>query len=94
MKIRFTASFKTRLLSQISYIAQDSPTRAKKFHQELLLKVNTIPQRPYSFRKSIYFDDTAIRDLIFKGYVVVFRLTDDSVEVFGFVKHQEKLDSK
>jgi len=41
------------------------------------------------FRKSIYFDDDSIRDLIFKGYTVVFRINNSQIEVFGFVKFQE-----
>jgi len=42
------------------------------------------------FRKSIYFDNDSIRDLIYKGYTVVFRINIDQIEVFGFVKYQEK----
>jgi plasmid stabilization system protein ParE len=57
MKIKFTRSFQNRLLNQIEYIAQDSPTRARKFQQELIQKISYIPQKPLSFRKSIYFED-------------------------------------
>jgi plasmid stabilization system protein ParE len=94
MKIKFTVSFQHRLLNQIEYIAQDSPSRARKFQQELILKINQIPDRPYSFRKSIYFDDKNIRELIFKGYTIVFRISDDFIEVFGFVKYQSTIEEK
>jgi hypothetical protein len=40
------------------------------------------------FRKSIYFENSNIRDLIFKGYTVVFRINEEQIEVFGFVKYQ------
>lgn len=92
MKIRYTSSFQNRLLNQIEFIAQDSPSRARKFHQDLVRKINKIPQRPLSFRKSIYFDNEDIRDLVFKGYTVVFRINNDIVEVFGFVKFQSTIE--
>jgi plasmid stabilization system protein ParE len=88
MNIKFTSSFQNRLLNQIEYIAQDSPTRARKFQNELLNKINLISERPFSFRKSIYFDDDSIRDLIYKGYTIVFRINNDTIEVFGFIKYQ------
>ena len=31
-----------------------------------------IPERPYSYRESLTMKDTQVRDLVFKGYVVVF----------------------
>ncbi len=94
MKIKFSNSFTNRLLNQIDYIAQDSPTRARKFYKDIIQKINKIPQRPLSFRKSIYFDDVNIRDLIFKGYTIVFRINEDSIEVFGFLKYQSTIEDK
>lgn len=54
-----------------------------------MAKIRAIPKRPYSYRKSIYFDNPDIRDLIFKGYTIVFRITDERIVVFGFTKFQE-----
>ncbi len=45
---------------------------------------------PYAYRKSIYFNDKNIRDLIFKGYTIVFLITENKIEIYGFVKYQEK----
>ncbi len=82
-------SFLVRLARQLRYISRDSPARAQKFRKELMTKIKEIPKRPYSYRKSIYFDDSEIRDLIFNGYTVVFRITHERIEVFGFAKFQE-----
>ena len=90
MKIVFKETFLHRLESQIDYISRDSITRAKKFKSDLLRKIKEIPENPYIYRKSIYFEDENIRDLIFKGYTVVFRVTVERVEIFGFVKHQKE----
>ena len=74
MKIVFKGPFQSRLESQVEYISQDSPLRARKFKSDLFKKIREIPRNPYSYRKSVYFNDKTIRDLIFKGYTIVFRL--------------------
>ena len=88
MKVVFKDTFLNRLESQLEYISLDSPARARKFKSDLLKRIKEIPQKPYSYRKSIYFEDGTIRDLIFKGYTIVFRITEERIEVFGFVKYQ------
>jgi plasmid stabilization system protein ParE len=90
VKIVFKDSFLNRLANQIRYISHDSPARANKFRTELFAKIKTIPNRPFSFRKSVYFEDENIRDLVFKGYTIVFRITAERIEVFGFVKYQAR----
>jgi plasmid stabilization system protein ParE len=90
MKIIYKESFVNRLAKQIEYIAQDNPGAARKFQIELLKKIKEIPKFPRRYRKSIYFNDNAIRDLIYKGYTVVFKINKNVIEVFGFVKYQEK----
>jgi plasmid stabilization system protein ParE len=89
MKIVYKASFVQRLENQIEYIARDSPDRARKFKSELLTRLKEIASNPYRYRRSVYFEDNNIRDLIFKGYTIVFRITDKAIEVFGFVKYRD-----
>jgi len=92
MKILFKDSFVNRLTRQIDFIADDSPTRAKKFKNQLLKEIKKIPKMPYSNRQSIYFDNQDIRDLIFKGYTIVYRVNtkNNIIEVFGLTKYQDK----
>jgi len=90
MKIVFKDSFVNRLENQVDFIAMDNPARARKFKNEIVNKLKSITQNPYQFRKSIYFDNKNIRDLIFKGYTIVFRINEETIEVFGFVKYQDK----
>lgn len=91
MVIRFKESFVRRLEIQIAFIALDSPLRAAKFKQDLFDKIKRIPANPHAFRKSRYFDDENIRDLVFKGYCIVFRINQKSMEVFGLLKFQNRL---
>ncbi|TAJ06665.1 type II toxin-antitoxin system RelE/ParE family toxin [Marinilabiliaceae bacterium JC017] len=89
MKIIFKDSFIFRLENQIEFITMDSPARARKFKSDLIRKLKTITQNPYQYRKSIYFEDDNIRDLIFKGYTIAFRINSEIIEVFGFLKYQD-----
>ena len=90
MKLVFKDTFYHRLESQIEYISLDSPIRARKFKSDLLKRIKEIPENPYKYRKSIYFEEETIRDLIFKGYTIVFRITEENIEIFGFVKFQKE----
>ncbi len=42
-------------------------------------------------KPSVYFEDPTIRDMIFKGYTILYKVykNDDYLLVFGLVKHQE-----
>lgn len=92
MTLKFKTTFTERLARQLSYISYDSPSRARKFKNNLLKQIKKIPRNAKVYRKSIYFEDENIRDLIFKGYCIVFRInkTENSIEVFGFTKYQKE----
>jgi len=91
MKIKFSAAFRKKLSHQIHFIAKDKPTAARNFKNNLFQEIKKIPDSPYSYRKSIFFENDQIRDLIFKGYIITFRInTNDAViEVFGFYKYED-----
>jgi plasmid stabilization system protein ParE len=91
MKILLKDTFLNRLDNQTDFIAIDSPKSARKFKKEILHAINKIIDNPRSCRKSIYFDDETIRDLIFKGYTIVFKINTENIEVFGFVKYQNNV---
>lgn len=91
MKIKVLKSFRDKLNRQIEFIARDKPGAARKFKSEILRKINEIPQMPLKNRKSIFFEKEEIRDLIHKGYIVVYRINynKNCIEVFGFTKYEE-----
>jgi plasmid stabilization system protein ParE len=90
MEIIYKKSFVKRLERQVEYIAGNNPQNALKFRNELFVKLRKISENPYAFRKSVYFDKNDIRDLVFKGYTIVFRINKNRIEVFGFTKYQKK----
>jgi len=73
MKIIFKDSFLFKLNHQVNYIAKDSPKRARKFKADLIKRLKSIPQNPYLFRPSIYFDDKNNRDNTRHQHVKYFR---------------------
>ena len=93
MKISFSAGFIAALLNQIDYIAKDKPSAARKFKNDLLKNITKDLEQPFNYRKSIYFEDELIRDYIFKGYTVVFKIDMEkqSLIVFGFIKYKASL---
>ena len=90
MKLRIPKSFGEKLNGQVDYIAQDKPGAARKFKSDILERIKEIPKMPYGNRKSIFFDREDIRDLVFKGYIIVYKVDDEKgiISVFGFTKYK------
>lgn len=91
MKLKILKSFGEKLNDQVAYIAQDKPGAAKKFKSEILGKIKEIPKMPFANRKSIFFNREDIRDLIFKGYIAVYKIDEENeiISVFGFTKYKD-----
>ena len=91
MRLRISESFTAKLNDQIEFIAKDKPSAARRFKLELIKKVRKIPEMPYKNRKSIFFDREDIRDLIYKGYIIVYKVNQEekTIEVFGFTKYKD-----
>ena len=67
--------------------------QAIKFQVELDEIIDSIPNMPFKYRKSIYWNDNNIRDLIFKGYVVPYKIdtAKNQIIIIGINKYMEKL---
>lgn len=89
MRIRVSKEFRKKLDAQIDYIAKDKPIAARRFKNRLFEEIKKIPGFPYSYRRSIFFDNEDVRDLIYKGYVIVFRIRENTIEIFGFFHFQD-----
>lgn len=91
MRLKVLSSFKDKLNSQIEFISKDKPSAARKFKAEIISRIKEIPTMPYMHRKSIFFDHDDIRELIYKGYIIVYKVNEreSAIEVFGFAKYEE-----
>ena len=92
MKLRILKSFRDKLNEQVEYIAQDKPGAARKFKTDVLKRIKEIPSMPFACRRSIFFDREDIRDLIFKGYIIVYKVDESKgvTTVFGFTKYKNQ----
>ena len=77
----------------IRFIALDSSNNARAFKKVLEEKIKNIPQFPYANRQSIYFNDENIRDMIYKGYSIVYLVdkAHNQLVILGIVKYKEGL---
>jgi len=89
MKIKFSKGFLDSLEKQVRYIAQDKKSAAKKFRQDVFAECKALVDFPYRCRRSIYADDDNVRDLIFKGYTIAYRIDDERIVVFALVRYSE-----
>ena len=76
----------------LSFIALDSVNRAKAFKKQLDIRVDNLIHFPYKYRQSIYHENENVRDLIYKGYTIVYRINQksESIEVIDIFKWVEK----
>lgn len=86
MKIILGKAFKHSLEQIVEFIAKDSPTRARVFRNEILEKTAGLSFMPYRCRKNTTLNDERVRDLIYKGYVIVFRINDENIEILQIFK--------
>jgi len=86
MTIKKSNLFKIELKNILQNIAKDKISAMQKFRKELNNQLNNIPNMPYKYRKSYYYNDENIRDMIFKGYTIIYKIYDKHiliVEIFN-----------
>jgi len=76
MQINRSPLYKNNLFQILDYIAQDKLSASENFLNELDKLINNLPNFPFKFRKSQYFDDENIRDMIYKGYTIIYRINE------------------
>ena len=89
MKFDFKEPFNKGLDNIVSFISLDSSQRALRFQNELMEKIYGLDFMPKRCRKSTLTNDESIRDLIFKGYIIVFKIENDTIKVLYIYKENE-----
>ena len=74
MQIKLDSIFEKSFNEIFEYIAQDKLSASKKFKKELFKQIKNISNHPYKYRQSFYFENEAIRDIVFNGYTVVYEV--------------------
>lgn len=93
MKIEIQDSFSEKLLEVLDFISKDKPIAARKFKADILKKIKSLQEFQFQCKKSIYFNENSIRDMVFKGYTVVYRVDSERnmILIFGLIKNKETM---
>ena len=67
---------------------QDSKTKAQTFITELYSSIKSLEEMPFRCRNSLYSDDKDTRDLIYKGYTIVFKVIDKKVHALSIFRQR------
>lgn len=83
MQIIYKKSFENQLLHIIDYISKDKISASINFANELEKLISLIPDNPFKYKQSIYFNNKNIRDMQYKGYTINYKVNfeKDLIEV-------------
>ena len=84
MQIIREDAYLSNLEQILEYIAQDSFSKASDFLSKLDNKINSIVNMPYKYRQSFYHNNKNTRDLIFKGYTIIY-IIDPANETIAII---------
>ena len=90
MRVVKDKEFSVKLFNILKFIAKDKKSATIKFEMELERKIESITTFPYKYRKSVYFDDEAYRDLIHMGYTIIYKVQDDTIVILEIFKWQSR----
>jgi len=90
LRIIKSKTFNIQFVAALQFIAQNNPQNAKAFKQELDAKITDLPNFPFKFRESEYYDNENARDLIFKGYTIPYYVdrVSDTIIILKIFKYQ------
>lgn len=83
MQIIKSDRFNNELETILDFIAQDSLNEALRFQDELTHAVQNLKDFPYMYRKSKKANNKNIRDMIYKKYVIPYRVTENEILILG-----------
>jgi len=93
MKIIYSPIFERELIDIIDFIAKDKPEASINFALELEKYILDIPNNPLKYRKSIYFNNDNIRDMIYKKYTIVYEINREKecIEILAIFNKNKPL---
>jgi len=74
MQIKLDKKFEINFNTILEFIAKDKLSASKSFRKNLFEQIKNLPNYPYKYRKSFYFDNDEIRDMTFKGYTIIYEI--------------------
>jgi len=95
MQIIYKKTFEKQLLNIVNYIAKDKINASVKFANELEKSIFSIADNPLKYKASIYFRNENIRDMIYKGYTIIYKVSfqNNTIEVLRIFNQNKPLNS-
>lgn len=79
-----------QLQNVLRYIFLDNPHAAVAFERELQKKISLIQQQPQMCRVSKYHQNSQYRDLIHKGYTIIYKIEKEVFILLDIFKWQAR----
>lgn len=91
MRIVKTSRFLEELEVILDFIAKDNLENSLLFLNKLNDSVSALPEMPFKCRQSTKSSDKTVRDLIFNGYIIPYRVNKpkDRLEIIGIFSANE-----
>jgi plasmid stabilization system protein ParE len=90
MKIVTTQFYIDQLKKILRYIALDQPQNALAFERELQKKLEVIKKQPEICRTSHYHENPNYRDLIHKGFTIIYKIESNQILLLDIFKWQAR----
>jgi addiction module RelE/StbE family toxin len=84
-KIKWTQKSSLHLQAIHEYIAKDSKTYATRFIKSLIKATEKLENMPLCGRVVPELEGYGFREVIYRNYRIVYRLTDDAIEILAVV---------
>jgi len=82
--------FQKQLYNILKTIAKDKPSASIKFEKELNRRIKGLVDFPYQYRPSYYFEEKAYRDMVYSGYTIIYKVTNDKIMILEIFKWQDR----
>ena len=89
MCIKTLPRYEIELENILDFIGESNPINALNFARKLEAKINDLSHFPYKCRQSQKSNDENIRELIFTGYVIPYRINKESIVILGIFSENE-----
>lgn len=91
VRVETLPRYEVELNGILDFIGESNPKNALNFARKLEAKINDLPHFPYKCRQSQKSEDATIRELIFEGYVIPYRVDalKEHIVIFGIFSENE-----
>lgn len=90
MKLIYSPNFRYQLLKITNYIAKDKLQASQEFKKGLKSYLEKLYLFPYMGQSSRFHTHQEIRELVYKGYTIVYEIEPNTIKILDIFKWQLK----